>query len=114
MSINKRDIGAILIFVVLIIAFIFLVNTITTRGDGRELDIVRDAVKNAALTCYAVEGMYPDDIQYLRDHYNLSFNEDRDHYNLSFNEDKYVVYYEPFASNVIPTIQVVERGANDL
>lgn len=103
MSISKKDIGAILIFVVLIIAFIFLVNTITTRGDGRELDIVRDAVKNAALTCYAVEGMYPDDIQYLRDHYNLSFN-----------EDKYVVYYETFASNVIPAIKVVERGATDL
>ena len=103
MSISKKDIGAILIFVVLIIAFIFLVNTITTRGDGRELDIVRDAVKNAALTCYAVEGMYPDDIDYLRDHYNLSYN-----------EDKYVVYYQPFTSNVIPTIQVVERGASDL
>jgi hypothetical protein len=103
MSISKKDIGAILIFVVLIIAFIFLVNTITTRGDGRELEIVRDAVKNAALTCYAVEGMYPDDLQYLRDHYNLSYN-----------EDKYVVYYEPFASNVIPSIKVVERGATDL
>ena len=75
----------------------------STRGDDRELEIVRDAVKNAALTCYAVEGMYPDDIDYLRDHYNLSYN-----------EDKYVVYYQPFASNVIPTIQVVERGASDL
>ena len=99
MSINKRDIGAILIFVVLIIAFIFLVNTITTRGDGRELDIVRDAVKNAALTCYAVEGMYPDDLEYLRDHYNLSYNEERYH-----------VFYEPLASNLMPSIKVAERG----
>ena len=103
MSISKKDIGAILIFVVLIIAFIFLVNTITTRGDGRELDIVRDAVKNAALTCYAVEGMYPDDISYLRQHYNLSYN-----------EDLYVVYYRPLASNLMPSIKVVERGNTDL
>ena len=103
MSINKKDVTAILIFVALILAFVLLVNNITNKNSGRELQIVRDAVKNAALTCYAVEGMYPDDIQYLRDHYNLSFN-----------EDKYVVYYQPFASNVIPTIQVVERGANDL
>ena len=99
MSINKRDIGAILIFVVLIIAFIFLVNTITTRGDGRELDIVRDAVKNAALTCYAVEGMYPDNLEYLREHYNLSYNEERYH-----------VFYDPLASNLMPTIKVAERG----
>ena len=103
MSINKKDVAAILIFVALIVAFVLLINNITGKGNGRELEIVRDAVKNAALTCYAVEGMYPDDIQYLRDHYNLSFN-----------EDKYVVYYEPFASNVIPAIKVVERGATDL
>ena len=103
MSISKKDIGAILIFVVLIIAFIFLVNTITTRGDDRELEIVRDAVKNAALTCYAVEGMYPDDLTYLREHYNLSYNEER-----------YVVYYDPLASNLMPVIKVVERGSQEL
>ena len=103
MSINKKDVASILIFVALILAFVLLINNITNKNNGRELQIVRDAVKSAALTCYAVEGMYPDDIDYLRDHYNLSYN-----------EDKYVVYYQPFASNVIPTIQVVERGASDL
>ena len=103
MSISKKDVGAILIFVVLIIAFILLINGITQKGNGRELEIVREAVKNSALTCYAVEGMYPDDLQYLRDHYNLSYN-----------EDKYVVEYQPFASNVIPSIRVVERGSSDL
>ncbi len=103
MSINKKDVAAILIFVALIVAFVFLVNNITGKGDGRELDIVRDAVKNAALTCYAVEGMYPDDLTYLREHYNLSYNEDR-----------YIVYYHPLASNLLPSIKVVERGKTDL
>ena len=103
MSINKRDVAAILIFIALIAAFVLLVNNITGKGDGRELEIVRDAVKNAALTCYAVEGMNPDDLTYLRQHYNLSFN-----------EDKYMVYYRPFASNIMPSIKVVERGNMDL
>ncbi len=103
MSINRKDIAAILIFVALIIAFVFLINNITGKGNGRELEIVRDAVKNAALTCYAVEGMYPDDLTYLREHYNLSYNEER-----------YMVYYRPIASNLMPSIKVVERGNNDL
>ena len=103
MSINKKDVAAILIFVALIVAFVLLVNNITGKGDGRELEIVRDAVKNAALTCYAVEGMYPDDLTYLREHYNLSYNEDR-----------YIVYYRPLASNLMPSIKVVERGNTDL
>ncbi len=103
MSINKKDVGAVLIFVVLIVAFVLLVNNITNKGTGRELEIVREAVKNASLTCYAVEGTYPDDLQYLRDHYNLSYN-----------EDKYIVFYEPFASNVFPIIKVAERGNTSL
>ena len=103
MSINKKDVAAILIFVALILAFVLLVNNITGKGNGRELEIVRDAVKNAALTCYAVEGMYPDDLKYLRDHYNLSYNEER-----------YIVYYRPLASNLMPSIKVAERGNSDL
>ena len=103
MRINKKDAAAILLFVALIAGFVLLVNNITNRGNGREMEIVRDAVKNAALTCYAVEGMYPDDLQYLRDHYNLSYN-----------EEKFVVFYEPFASNLMPSIKVAERGNTDL
>ena len=103
MSINKKDVAAILIFVALIVGFILLVNGITNKGSTREMDIVRDAVKNASLTCYAVEGMYPENLEYLKQHYNLSYN-----------EDKYVVYYEPFASNLMPSIKVAERGAMGL
>lgn len=103
MSINKKDVAAILIFVALIVAFILLVNNITNKGGTREMDIVRDAVKNASLTCYAVEGMYPESLEYLKQHYNLSYN-----------EDKYVVYYEPLASNLMPSIKVAERGAMGL
>ena len=86
MSINKKDAASILIFIALILAFVLMINGITTKNSDRELQIVRDAVKNAALTCYAVEGMYPDDLEYLRVHYHLSYN-----------EEKYHVFYEPMA-----------------
>ena len=99
MRINKKDVASVLIFIALILAFVLLINNITNKNSGRELQIVRDAVKNAALTCYAVEGMYPDNLEYLREHYNLSFNEERYH-----------VFYNPLASNLMPSIKVVERG----
>ena len=104
MRISKKDVASILIFIALILAFVLLVNNITNKSSGRELRIVREAVKNAALTCYVVEGTYPESVQYLRDNYNLAYN-----------EEKYVVFYDkPFASNVLPGIKVVERGSNDL
>ena len=103
MRISRKDIGAVAFFLALIAAFVLLVNGITVKGGNQEISMVRDAVKNAALTCYAVEGMYPADLQYLRDHYQLSYNEER-----------YIVYYEAFASNLMPYIRVAERGAMDL
>ena len=99
MKMNKKDVASIAIFIVLILSFVLLINSITTKNNGRELQIVRDAVKNAALTCYAVEGVYPDDLGYLREHYHLSYN-----------EEKYHVFYEPLASNLMPSIKVAERG----
>ena len=99
MSINKKDVAAILIFIALILAFVLLINNITTKNSGRELQIVRDAVKNAALTCYAVEGAYPDSVEYLRENYHLAYDEDR-----------YMITYDAFASNMIPDIWVTEVG----
>ena len=55
----------------------------------------------------AMMGQFPYDpeacLEYLKQHYNLSYN-----------EDKYIVFYEPMASNLMPSIKVAERGAMDL
>ena len=96
---NRRDLIKLLCIVAVLAAAVLLVNRIDTAQDKAETDIVRDAVKNAALTCYAVEGAYPDSVEYLREHYHLAYDEDR-----------YVVFYDVFSSNLIPTIDVKERG----
>ena len=97
---NRRDLIKLLAIVAVLAAAVLLVNRISSAQDSAETDIVRDAVKNAALTCYAVEGAYPDSVDYLREHYHLAYDEDR-----------YLITYDAFASNMIPDIWVTERGA---
>ena len=97
---NRRDLIKLLAIVAVLAAAVLLVNRISSAQDSAETDIVRDAVKNAALTCYAVEGAYPDSVEYLREHYHLAYDEDR-----------YLITYDAFASNMIPDIWVTERGA---
>jgi len=97
--VKRRDIAALAVFVAIVLVFCLAVDKVTSASDGAELKLVRDAVKNAALTCYAVEGAYPEDLEYLREHYGLGYNEER-----------YMIYYDAFASNVLPDIRVVERG----
>ena len=54
----------------------------------------------AALACYAVEGAYPQSLEALKHGYGLAYN-----------EDAYIVVYDAFASNVMPDIQVLRKGA---
>ena len=100
---RTKDIAAGLAFVALIVGFLVLVSSITSTSDSQESQLVYDAVKNAALTCYAAEGAYPGSLQYLRDHYKLAYNQER-----------FFVEYDAFASNMMPTINVLERGNNEI
>lgn len=74
------------------------------RDPGRDLSMesaeaIRSAVERGALQCYAVEGIYPPDLDYLRDNYGLQINT-RDFY----------VTYDAFASNLPPTVTVLAKG----
>lgn len=88
------------VFAALVIAGCTLVDSISGASGEAEAELVRSAVRSAALTCYAVEGAYPADLNYLSQHYGLRYNEER-----------FIVVYDAFASNVLPDIRVLERGA---
>ena len=61
------------------------------------MKILQDAVLRATVQCYAIEGMYPPDVQYLEDNYGVVYDHDR-----------FIVHYEVFASNILPDITVVD------
>lgn len=56
---------------------------------------LENAVRQAAVTCYAVEGRYPEDLDTLIQDYALRYD-----------KESYVVWYDCFADNVIPDIEV--------
>lgn len=96
---KKRHILPKIIAVILII--ILAVSLMIAASPSKELDAesisaIRDTVRRTALQCYAVEGVYPPDLEYLEENYGLKINT-RD----------YIIVYEAFASNLPPSIRVV-------
>lgn len=59
---------------------------------------VRNAILDSAKQCCAIEGSYPSSLAYLEDEYGLSIN-----------HDDYIITYEAFAGNVVPSVMVVPR-----
>lgn len=67
-------------------------------GRQEERIILERALKRAAVQCYAIEGRYPPDRYYIEKHYGVMID-----------ESDYNVYYEVFADNMMPEIQVLDR-----
>lgn len=91
--------GLLAVLALLIAAF-----ALGSRKVGRDLDsasaqALRQAVLQAAVQCYAVEGSYPSSLDYLEENYGLLVNYDR-----------FIVTYEAFASNLMPQVNVLERA----
>ena len=97
---SRQDIFKLLLFAAVLVLCVMLVEKIDRSDRSAESEIVRKAVREAVITCYAVEGAYPDDVDYLRKYYHLSYN-----------DDQYLVTIDTFASNRLPDIYVTERGA---
>lgn len=60
-----------------------------------QLDQQIVAIRRHVVTCYALEGRYPDSIDYLEEEYSLSLDRER-----------YVYHYQNLGVNIFPQIAV--------
>ncbi|MDR2493391.1 MAG: hypothetical protein LBD25_08065 [Coriobacteriales bacterium] len=99
---HKGRIGALklartLLYAVLLAGAVALgIGGVTDRMTGNEVRFVHDAVIRSSVQCYAVEGRYPPSIAYLEERYGLLIDHSR-----------YLVYYEPVGSNLLPQVNVM-------
>ena len=99
---EERKTGARLVGVLLTAAAVLWLllaveNLQHSRNDYEQTQL-EEALRRGAVACYAAEGIYPPDLDYLRQHYGLQVD-----------ERHFDVFYEVFASNIMPDITVVEK-----
>ena len=83
-------------------AVVFVLLAVSNLEQGRQrqdMHQLEQVLHRTAMACYAVEGAYPPDVDYMRQHYGLAYDESR-----------YIVHYDVFASNFMPDITVMERN----
>lgn len=64
----------------------------------RSKSTLERALTRSITQCYALEGTYPPDINYLTDHYGLTYN-----------SDYYYIDYQYIGSNLRPDVTIIER-----
>lgn len=87
--------SCIAIALAVVVALTFVMQT-NAREQGATA--LRESIMTAAKQCCAIEGSYPSSLEHLEKNYGLSIN-----------HDDYVVSYESFAGNIMPTVVVTPR-----
>jgi len=93
------DIIWILIFILIIILSSVSIRIVINTSDEEGIMITEQSIKHAAVSCYAMEGHYPEDIDYLLNNYNIIIDTDR-----------YIVHYSAIGSNLMPDITVLSKN----
>ena len=82
----------------IIVSFVAITGRLAENQSEEHRLLLEESIRLAAVSCYANEGKYPTDLDYLVKYYGIQIDTDR-----------YSVYYEVFAENLMPEITVVER-----
>lgn len=100
---NRGALGWLALPVAIVLALVLFAGALDSLTVGRSAEDLRqleEALRRGCVSCYAVEGRYPPDLDYLKEHYGIQVDEDR-----------YAVVYDVFAPNLMPDITVLERKA---
>lgn len=98
---KTRFIGLLVTLLVFGAVLALVLTGVSQASDGRDAEALRvteDSLRRAVMSCYAIEGRYPESIEYLTENYGMYLD-----------TDAYFVRYSVFASNIMPDITVIEK-----
>lgn len=99
---SRNFIWSSILFLFLLFCFSYGIHSVSKTADKTELETLENAVRRNVIHCYAIEGRYPESLNYLEEHYALQYD-----------KEKYFIGYEVFGENIMPDITVKDKTAKD-
>ncbi len=89
---------SLLAFLLLVFIALSGLNDISNRTSDSQRESLERAIERSVSHCYALEGTYPPSLEYIKNHYGLTYDEDR-----------FFVDYRFIGSNMLPDVTIIER-----
>lgn len=91
-----------LLSLIILGSFVLGIESVSATTSAKQLESLENALSRSIAQCYAVEGMYPPDLDYLKNHYGLVYD-----------EDAFLVDYQPLGANLAPEVTVLPLSDNN-
>ncbi len=90
---------SVLLLAVVLLLFVIGLNNIQTSNETEQAKLLERSVTRSITACYALEGAYPPDIEYLTEHYGLVYD-----------EKQYFIDYQYIGANLRPDVTIIKRN----
>ena len=87
-----------LIFLGILVIFYFAIDSSGRSTIEKQQESLENALSRDIVQCYALEGQYPRDLEYLEEHYGLTYD-----------KKTFFVDYRPVAANLYPDVTVIRK-----
>ena len=93
----------IVFFIFLLVIFIKGIITVSDTTLAKQKESLETAITHDIAQCYAVEGSYPKTLDYLVQHYGLTYD-----------NDAFLVIYNYYGANLYPDVDVIFKTGKKL
>lgn len=100
-KLNSFHIG-LLLFAAVLVLFLYGISYMgASTGDRQEASLV-NAMERNIVHCYALEGYYPPSLEYMEEHYGLTYD-----------KNMFIVDYQPIGTNLYPDFTIIRKGVQE-
>ena len=92
------QLASVALFLGIFCAFLFGLSGISRETSEKQTESLQMAISRGIARCYAAEGHYPESLEYLKEHYGISFD-----------EEDYFVDYQVLGENIFPDVTIIEK-----
>lgn len=89
---------SVIIFTLILVMFFYGVNYAGISTIEKQQESLENALSRDIVQCYSIEGRYPPSLEYLEEHYGLTYD-----------SATFFVDYRPIASNLYPDVTVIKK-----
>ena len=89
---------SLLVFIIIALCFRYAADSVSDRTQAEERRLLEAALNRSITHCYAIEGIYPESLDYLKENYGLTYD-----------EDKFYIDYQPIGADIMPDVTVIEK-----
>lgn len=97
-SLMLRKAAPIVFTILILFVFYVAVSTLSGTGTKEQKKNLEDTLRRGIMQCYALEGSYPESLDYLLNNYPVYYN-----------KDSFLIDYEIIGQNIYPAVSVIEK-----